>query len=61
MCRVRERYRDGTEEVWDGKKIGENGTVILLIPNRGVIEIPKARIVEMELETDTAPFTPLLT
>ena len=62
MCRITERYSDGTEEIWEGKKVRENGTTVsLLIPKCGVREIPKRRIIEISEEPRRSSSPPLLT
>jgi hypothetical protein len=43
MCEVHVFYKNGSEEIFEGEKIDENGTIILQTRD-GVKEIPKKNV-----------------
>jgi hypothetical protein len=57
MCRVVERYPDGSEQTFEGVLLRTNGHVVLGTKN-GVVEIPKSRVKEIKQTPQTENRSP---
>lgn len=47
MCKVVERYLNGTEQEFEGALVRQNGHIVLSTKD-GVVEIPESRVVELK-------------